>query len=357
MPPVLAPDALAAPAPAVTPEPVVAPPPVVALKQPPVAAPDCWHADLAARHAGWLAQALSDHDDQPDADLAAQVLRCIDRAPTAAGSTSGTREVFDLPALQARLGPADALVAYGRQGEELLACVVRTAGVEVFRRLARWHDVRAAWRLARFQLDALCHGAGPPPDHWPALLQRAQWRLQALHGLVWAPLSDALTDARRVLLVPGAGLAGLPFAALRDHLTWVAQRHLLAEVPSLARAFRGLSAAATPTATPTAEPSIAAAASAADPGVVLLGLGDDDLRGAADLACRVQALLASGTSRVLACRWPVGDAVAAAFVDRFQRERQRGRAPAEALSEARAGLMVNHPHPAFWAGFVLHGGW
>ena len=307
-------------------------------------------ADAAACHAGLLAQALRDHHDQPDADHAARVLACLHEAFSAAG---GGPEVLDLPALQARLGPTDALVAYGRQGEELLACVVRTAGVEVFRRLARWHDVGAAWRLARFQLDAVCHGAGPLPDHWPTLLKRAQLRLQGLHGLVWAPLSDALTDARRVLLVPGAGLAGLPFAALLDGLTWVAQRHLLAEVPSLALALRGLS----PSATPTAEPSTAAVACASDPGVVLLGLGDDDLRGAANLACRVQALLASGTSRVLVCRWPVGDAVTAAFVDRFQQERQRGRGPAEALSEARAGLMVNHPHPAFWAGFVLYGGW
>ena len=326
--------------------------PAVALLSAP--APGGRVADASACRAGLLAQALRDHHDQPDAGHAARVLAGLQEAFSAAG---GGHEVFDLPALQARLGPADALVAYGRQGEELLACVVRTAGVEVFRRLARWHDVRAAWRLARFQLDAVCHGAGPLPDHWPTLLQRAQLRLQGLHGLVWAPFSDALTDARRVLLVPGAGLAGLPFAALLDGLTWVAQRHLLAEVPSLALALRGLSPSATPSAMPTAEPSTAAAACAADPGVVLLGLGDDDLRGAANLACRVQALLASGASRVLACRWPVGDAVTAAFVDRFQRQRQRGRGPAEALSEARAGLMVNHPHPAFWAGFVLYGGW
>ena len=322
--------------------------PAVALLAPP--APGGRVVDAPACRAGLLAQALRDHHDQPDADHAARVLACLHEAFSAAGNGS---EGFELPALQARLGPADALVAYGRQGEELLACVVRTAGVEVFRRLARWHDVRAAWRLARFQLDALCHGAGPPPDHWPTLLKRAQLRLQGLHRLVWAPFSDALTDARRVLLVPGAGLAGLPFAALLDGLTWVAQRHLLAEVPSLALALRGLS----PSATPTAEPSTAAAACDTEPGVVLLGLGDDDLRGAANLACRVPALLASGRSRVLACRWPVGEAVTAAFVDRFHRERLLGRGPSEALSEARAGLMVNHPHPAFWAGFVLYGGW
>lgn len=323
------------------------------LVRPPVAASDYRHADLGARHAGLLAPALRDHHDLPDANRAAQVLRCIDEAPTAAASTSGSSgigEVFDLPALQARLSPADALVVYGRQGEELLACVVRAAGVQVFRRLARWHDVQAAWRLVRFQLDALCHGAGPPRGQWPHLLKRAQLQLQALHGLVWAPLADTLTDARRVLLVPGVRLAGLPFAALQDGLSCLAQRHLLAEVPSLDLALRGLLPA---------EPSCTAAAGPLDRGVVVLGLGlsENGVRGGTNLAGRAQALLASGAWRVLVRRWPVDDVLTAAFMDRFQQERQWGRGPAEALSEAQAGLMVNHPHPAFWAGFVLYGGW
>ena len=288
-----------------------------------------------------LAQALREHHARPDAEHAAQVLRCLDavsgaRRPGAAG--------VDLPALQARLEPADALVVYGHHGEELLACVLRVNGVQVLRRLARWHEVQAAWRLARFQLDAQRHGAGSPALQGPLRLQRlqqaqAQW--QALHGLVWAPLADVLTDARRVLLVPCAGLVGLPFAALRDGLTCLAQRHLLAEVPSLPLALQGLS------------PS----AGLQDPREGWLGLGADGPLGASPLAARVQALLAGGTPRVLACRWPVDAAVSAAFIDRFQHERQRGRGLAEALSEAQAGLMVNHPHPACWAGFVLCGGW
>ena len=347
--PVLAPDSAAAPAPA------VASPPAVALQHPPAptataaAAADCRYADIAARQAGRLAQALRDHHDQPDADRAAQVLRCIDEASTAACSTSGTGEAVDLAALQACLGPADALVVYGQQDEELLACVLRAAGVQVFHRLARWPDVQAAWRLARFQLDAQRHGAGPPPAHWPHLYKRAQARLRALHALVWAPLADTLSDVRRVLLVPGDGLAGLPFAALQDGLTCVAQRHLLAEVPSLALALRGLS--------PPAGLSNAASTGPIDLGVAVLGLGEDGVRSGANLAGRTQALLASGTRRVLVHRWRVDDAVITAFMDRFQQQRRRGRRPAEALSEAQAGLMVNHPHPAFWAGFVLYGGW
>lgn len=344
MPSVLALDNPAAAVPAVVRPPLTA---ASALAEPTATATNARrHAAAPARHASLLAQALHDHQDLPDADRAARVLACLHEAPTAAG---GGAHALDVPALQARLGPADALLVYGQLGEELLACVVRAAGVQVFRRLARWRDVKAAWRLARFQLDALCQGASPPRGHWPTLHHQAQLRLQALHGLVWAPLADTLADARRVLLVPSAGLAGLPFAALQDGLTCLAQRHLLAEGPSLDLALQGLS--------PPAAPSSGASAGPLVPGVVVLGVDGMAASGLADLPGRVSALLAGGTPRVLVRRWPVDAAVTAAFIGRFQRELQRGRGPAEALSEAQAGLMVHHPHPAFWAGFVLCGGW
>jgi hypothetical protein len=249
--------------------------------------------------------------------------------------------------------------------------VLRARGVQVFRRLARWSDVHAAWRLVRFQLDARRLGAAALPAQEAQLLAQARTQLQVLHGLVWAPLADALTDARRVLLMPCAGLAGLPFAALQDGLTCLAQRHLLAEVPNLSLALKGLRSPAPPA------PTAPMAGGLHDPGVVLLGWGDGGLRGAspaaqpvghspdpapaptaARQAARVQALLAGGGgARVLVRRWPVHDAVTTAFLHRFQQERRLGRGPTEALSEAQAGLMVNRPHPACWAGFVLCGGW
>jgi hypothetical protein len=326
--------------------PVLAPTPTITAAAPP--------ADTAAPARDPLAQALCDHHDRPDVERAARVLRCLD-AVAVPHHPAG--EAVDLSALQARLGPADALVVYGRHGDELLACVLRAAGVQVVRRLAQGHEVQAACRLVRFQLDAQRHGAGPSPTQAPQRLQHAQALLQALHALVWAPLADGLTDARRVLLLPCAGLAGLPFAALRDGLTCLAQRHLLAEVPHLPQALQGLSLPVAPAGVLSSLRAGAAAAGLQDPGVVGLGLGDDSRRGAGPLAARAQALLAGGSPRVLVCRWPVDAAVSAAFIDRFQHERRLGRGPAEALSEAQAGLMVNHPHPACWAGFVLHGGW
>lgn len=55
-------------------------------------------------------------------------------------------------------------------------------------------------------------------------------------------------------------------------------------------------------------------------------------------------------------RGSVDDAVTARFMARFEQERQLGCGPAEALSEAQADGRVNHPPPAFWSGFVRHGG-
>ncbi|OYU79221.1 MAG: hypothetical protein CFE45_28815, partial [Burkholderiales bacterium PBB5] len=153
---------------------------------------------------------------------------------------------LDLSALQAALGEHDAVLVQGRLGDELLACVVRRGGVQVVRGIASFDAVLAAWRLARFQLDALRHGAAPVQAHLATLSRRAQQRLQQLHALVWAPLSGLLEDAQRVLVVPAEGLAGLPFAALHDGLCYLAQRHQLAEAPSAQVALRGLQRAPVP---------------------------------------------------------------------------------------------------------------
>jgi CHAT domain-containing protein len=263
------------------------------------------------------------------------------------------------------------------------------------------------------------------------LARRAQLRLQALHALVWAPLADHLTDARRLLLVPCAGLTGLPFAALHDGLTSLAQRHLLAEAPSLRVALMGLqrppvaarrllALGESSRLTHAGQEAEAVAALFADgqafvgadatlatlrlhagsadvlhlachaqfradnpmfsalhladgpltaeraealalrPGVVVLSACDTGLAGQTggdEQVGLVRAFLVAGASRVLASLWPVDDAVTAAFMARFYRELQQGRTPTEALAEAQAGLMVQHPHPAFWSGFVMFGGW
>lgn len=396
--------------------------------------------DLRAR-LQWLHRRLQRQadDGQPSATLA-DTLRQAENAllehtrrqrlaqPVAA---AGPRAGFNLPVLRAALQPGDALVVQARLGDELLACIVRKTGVQVLRHVASFDAVLSAWRLARFQLDALRHGAAPLQAHLPVLEQRARHRLQALHDLLWAPLADALTDAHRVLVVPAEGLAGLPFAALHDGLTSLSQRHLLAQAPSVQVALHGLQRPALPAqqvlavgessrlphagteaarvaglfpqgrALTDAQATLAALqqqAPQADvlhlachaqfrhdnpmfsalhlldgpltaeqaerlvlrPGVVVLSACETGLAGQAgghEQMGLVRAFLVAGASRVLASLWPVDDAVTAVFMDHFYRALQRGLAPAQALGDAQTAVACQHPHPAFWAGFVLFGGW
>lgn len=342
---------------------------------------------------------------------------------------------LDLPALQATLGEHDAVLVQGRLGDELLACVVRRGGVQVVRHVASFDAVLAAWRLARFQIDALRHGAAPVQSHLDTLSRRAQQRLQQLHALVWAPLARLLDDTHRVMVVPAEGLAGLPFAALHDGLCYLAQRHQLAEAPSAQVALRGLQRAPVaarcllalgessrlPHAGDEAK-AVAALfnqgqglgqayvgdqaslatlmqhAGSADvlhlachaqfrgdnpmfsalhlhdgpltaeraeglalrPGVVVLSACETGLAGQAggdDQVGLVRAFLVAGAARVLASLWPVDDAVTARFMAHFYGALQQGLSPAQALGDAQTALMAQHPHPAFWAGFVLFGGW
>jgi CHAT domain-containing protein len=342
---------------------------------------------------------------------------------------------LDVAALQAALGAHDAVLVQGRLGDELLACVVRQGGVQVVRQIASFDAVLAAWRLARFQVDALRHGAAPVQAHLATLSRRAQQRLQQLHALVWAPLAVLLEDAHRVLVVPAEGLAGLPFAALHDGLCYLAQRHQLAEAPSAQVALHGLQHAPVAARCLLALGESSRLAHAGDeakavaalfnqgqglgqayvgeqaslatllqhagsadvlhlachaqfrsdnpmfsalhlhdgpltaerteslalrPGVVVLSACETGLAGQAggdEQVGLVRAFLVAGAARVLASLWPVDDAVTARFMAHFYGALQEGLSPAQALGDAQTALMVQYPHPAFWAGFVLFGGW
>jgi CHAT domain len=160
------------------------------------------------------------------------------RAPLS-GATPA--DVFDPAALVAALAPGDRLVEYGVVGDELLACVVGPDGVRLRRPLAAWPAVQTAAAAARFQIDALRHGAQGLAHRMPQLEQRARQRLAALHALLLAPLADALAGAQRVLVVPCGGLSALPFGALEDARGQAfGQTCQLAMAPSARVALHGL---------------------------------------------------------------------------------------------------------------------
>jgi CHAT domain-containing protein len=162
------------------------------------------------------------------------------RRLTAPVQLGDAAEDFSVLALQQALGEADALIEYGVLDDELFACVVTRSKVRLLRHMAAWPEVLEAVQAARFQIDTLRHGAASVRKHLPVLQARTQARLAALHGLMWAPLSDELQSCRRVLVVPHAQLGWVPFAALTDGQTALGERFELAIAPSARLALRGL---------------------------------------------------------------------------------------------------------------------
>jgi CHAT domain-containing protein/tetratricopeptide (TPR) repeat protein len=136
------------------------------------------------------------------------------RMAAQAGTAAGP-QAFSVAALQAALGPTDALVEYGVLDDELFALVVTPGQVVMHRRLAAWPQVLQVLQSARFQIETLRHGVAPVQAHLGAITQRTWARLQQLHALLWAPLQTGLAGCARVVVVPHAQLSAVPFAALR----------------------------------------------------------------------------------------------------------------------------------------------
>jgi tetratricopeptide (TPR) repeat protein len=356
-------------------------------------------------------------------------------ADAASAVASLADDRLDLAALCDALGPHDALVEYGVCGGELLACVVRPGGVRLLRHLATWPQVLEAAQSVWFQMDTLRHGSAPVARHLPHLALRTRQRLQRLHALLWAPLAAVLQGCQRVLVVPHAELAALPFSALHDGSGWVGQTLQVAMAPSARVALHGLRRAA-PHGQPAALqalvlgestrlpqagaearhvaslyegstcliddaatlPALREAAPLADiihlachaqfrgdnpmfsalhlrdgaltaewlqglvlrPAVVVLSAcetGLSDSRHGDEMVGLVRAFLVAGAARVVGALWPVDDAVTERFMAAFHGALAAGQPCATALQMAQAHVMQLHPHPFYWAGFVLQGGW
>lgn len=190
-------------------------------------------------HEGESSSALTGELRRTELELLERARRARLSAPAAERAAVSDDHV-DVDALQNSLGEGDALVEYGVLDNELFACVVTRASVGIQRHVAHWSEVLEATHSARFQIETLRHGAASVARHLATLTERAQARMRRLHALVWAPLAGALAQSRRVLIVPHAQLASLPFAALDDGTCCLGQRHELALAPSARVALRGL---------------------------------------------------------------------------------------------------------------------
>ncbi len=132
-------------------------------------------------------------------------------------------DLLDIESLQATMAPGQALVAYHLDGEALLACVVTRHGAR--KRAWAVPGLQDAIEALRFQIDTPRHLGELLQTHGPLLLARVRSRAQALHALLWAPLADALGDARQIIVVPHRALHYVPWCALHDGTRWCVQRH------------------------------------------------------------------------------------------------------------------------------------
>ena len=223
----------------------------------------------------------------------------------------------------------------------------------------------AAVRL-RYVLPMVMRGLAVPAEKRRYISQDAA-REAHLQGTPFGRLNDPVSHPteRGLALIPLAERQGLGQAYVGDQasLATLMQHAGSADVLHLAchAQFRGdnpmFSALHLHDGPLTAE---RAEGLALRPGVVVLSACETGLAGQAggdDQVGLVRAFLVAGAARVLASLWPVDDAVTARFMAHFYGALQQGLSPAQALGDAQTTLMAQHPHPAFWAGFVLFGGW
>ncbi len=164
--------------------------------------------------------------------LEAHRRQAVDRPDREGGDPGAAQADFDVAALQAALPAGEAMVLYGLQGEQLVACVATRTQVQ----FKRWHAVHLLEQLRglRFQLDAVKYARSALAHHGTRLQLRVLAHLQTMHRLVWAPLLPLLAGCGRVTVVPHRQLHYLPFGALHDGTQWLMEQVDIEMAPSAA---------------------------------------------------------------------------------------------------------------------------
>jgi CHAT domain-containing protein len=68
-----------------------------------------------------------------------------------------------------------------------------------------------------------------------------------------------------------------------------------------------------------------------------------------------RAFLYAGTPSVIATLWSVNDKVTGILMERFYTHLRSGMTKAQSLRQAQMDVRIEHPHPYYWAAFVLTG--
>lgn len=168
--------------------------------------------------------------------------RAIDDLVTARQSSGALRggvspllaRIEDAHAIAARLSPTDALIAYYRAGDELLAFTVFEGGIACCRALAFGGEVDELVEKLLFLLRAQTSGAAQDAPTGGSRV--IAWFSRALHERLMAPIlaerPDIAARATRLVIVPFGALHALPFALLSDGARNLIERFEIQTAPS-----------------------------------------------------------------------------------------------------------------------------
>jgi CHAT domain-containing protein len=158
-------------------------------------------------------------------------IRVLREAPVADRESVGLHDTEAVtPAeVRATLGPDAALIEYFAVGDRILAAVLTADDLRIVPLNAASH-VRRVLRMLQFQLSKFQFGAEYLAKAGDGLLEATQDHLQELHEELLAPLQ--VGSHRRLVIVPHDFLHYVPFHALFDGRSYVAESAAVSYAPS-----------------------------------------------------------------------------------------------------------------------------
>jgi CHAT domain-containing protein len=136
--------------------------------------------------------------------------------------------------VQKQLGENSALVEYFIAGDELLAFVINSSGVQVYRGLASATELAPLLQRLQFQINRALRPGALAGGRGERMLADARHQLGELHELLVGPLLRAVAQSEHLVIVPHGPLHVLPFHALWDGGRYLIEAHTIRYAPSAA---------------------------------------------------------------------------------------------------------------------------
>lgn len=166
----------------------------------------------------------------------AEVERRLDACETRLASTRGAGGLFAEPAQVhdvAAILPRDAaLVEFGVANGHVIALLMRGREIHLFPDLVELDQLHEKIEAALFQISRAIGYAAQGEHVGEEMIRDAQEEFAALHLALLDPLMNALQGAERLIIVPHGRLHALPFAALHDGHSYLAERFAITMSPS-----------------------------------------------------------------------------------------------------------------------------